>query len=426
VLRGRKRKVLSFLVAPLARGLIEEWTDGGRPATKVQKLAQQSYEQHGSSSPLAIKLLARLGNSGKFPSHCERDLLNLEVDADESIEVPEVYSAKISYKKKKAAGTQEKEHGFILPHDWICYLHKYSELFAHLFLGQPGSLEEYWRQETSWPREYRHKCSLDGEDLTKCVPYALHGDDAGVFLKEKLLIVHLHGLLPEVDSHLTKLLLTVMPYSLVIPDVTINQILGVIKWSMASLYFGVHPPTDHNGNPWPANSVRAKLGDSQALLADGFRFIWNHIEGDWKFHKEIFGLRCYQCDMMCHICGATKKDTSGRCLYTNLSPEAGWRSTYVSTAQHIASLPPGPRCPLYDLPGFSIYRIVVDSMHCVDLGICLLILGSVFLEVCLEGYFGNGSLNDRLEKLYYKYIQFCDGLKITSRLEKFTKDIQQQ
>jgi len=388
----------------------------------VQHLSKQSYDQHGRASPAAIKCLSRLGNSGQSPSSCERDLFNVQVAPDESLPIPDVYEALITYKKKKSSGTIEQLHGFILPHDWMGILYKSTSVFAAMFLGEPSDLQEFWEKERLWPTEYRHKCSLDGDNLEKCIPFALHGDDAGVFLKEKLLIVHMHGLLPALDTHLTKLLLTVMPYSLAVPERTIHEILHVIKWSMSAMYFGIHPDRDQNGDPWPAGSLREKLGIAKAEIAGGFRFIWNHIEGDWKFHKEIFNLRAYGCNLMCHICSATKKDPSGRNLYTNLGRDAGWRFTYVSTAQHIASLPDGPRCPFYDLEGFSIYRIVVDSMHAVDLGICLLILGSILVEVCIEGHFGLGSLNDRLERVYHKYLLWCEQMKITSRLEKFTKD----
>ena len=420
---GRKRKLLCLGEAPLGKELLQEWVTGIRPATSVQRLSQKSVDQEREHASPTMRNLAAIGNKGRETSHCERDLLVCKLSQRDSIETPAPYDAKIIYKRKRDMGTIKKHHSLICPHDWFSTIFLVPVLFQALFLGPPGAADEFWAHEKSWPPQYRHKFSKDGEDTTYAVPFALHGDDAGIMQKEKLLVLHMHSILPHTDGMLEKLLITVMPYAYCVPDITINELLDIVRWSMASCYFGIHPDRDHLGKPFPDKSWRKKLGDRRVPLAGGHRLTWSHIEGDWKFHKEVFHLsRNYSCNCMCHICAANKSVENPGMCYTNIQKDAEWRFTFVTTAEHLASLPADePRCPLYETEGFEIYRIYIDSMHAVDLGVNLLALGNLFLDFCLAGCFGQGSINVRLERLWQAYIKYCDDNDIQDRMERFTQ-----
>ena len=107
---GRKRKVLTLGEAPLARDLLDEWVGGERAATRVQKLAESATKGPGGNKTDTIKHLASIGHNGKNQSVCERDLLRLKLSKRDGVDMPPLYEAKISVKKKKNGQIKQQKH----------------------------------------------------------------------------------------------------------------------------------------------------------------------------------------------------------------------------------------------------------------------------------------------------------------------------
>ena len=139
------------------------------------------------------------------------------------------------------------------------------------------------------------------------IPYALHGDDAGVFNKEKVLIFSMHGILPKKFLRLQHLLIFVVGYHDIVTGITLWQYYQVIQWSCHWLYLGKHPTHDHAGRPWPPGSRREALAGTW-LTSLHERGVFCQGEGDWKFVKETFLWNAYGHNACCHLCSASKVD----------------------------------------------------------------------------------------------------------------------
>jgi hypothetical protein len=412
--------VIELSESPQATMWIQDWVKGDMPASKVRRYAAASVQEHGERSSETVRILSKIGGGGKHESKCERDLLRLQLSGEDTVPVPELYTFQTTQRSKKNTTVCiEKPHSIILPHDWLSALYKTPAVFERVITGTNAELSDFWEHERAWPDDQRLS-EVEEANRAMTAPVCVHGDDAGVFLKEKLLVLHMHPFASRHDCAVQKLLLTVMTYSLAVPGITMKQIMGVIHWSLAACYFGVHPPADHQGDDFPAGSWRAVAAAERWLLAGGWRLVLLFLEGDWKWHAELFSLRNYAMTLMCHLCDASKK--LGATVYTDCSHTAGWRSTYVTTREYLDRLGPARCSPLCKLPGWTLFKIVIDSMHCIDLGAALLLLGNMFADVCIQGYYGDGPINLRLERLHAAYIDWCDRYNIQSRLEKFTKD----
>jgi len=411
--------MLLFSEAPLAKSLLLDWSKGDTSARKVQKTANDSCRQEGDHASYTMLALRGIGKRGLQPHHCDRDLKRLKLSPTDALSVPEPYEFKVNQKKKKDEGIEEVTHYMVLPSDWLGKLHENKSVFDKLILGDPGERETFWEHEAEWPDCHRHHI----QDTAQCVPIGLHGDDAGVYLKEKLLVLQMHSLLANDDNMFQKLLITVMTYSLAIGGVTMNMILNVLKWSLASCYFGIHPPHDHLLQEWEPGTVQHRLGQARAYIANGWCLIWNHIEGDWKFHKEFWSIRHYGMLLICHWCNACKRGSEDM-VYTNIRDDAGWRRTYITTAEHLAGLRDDrTHNPMYGLPNFSLWRIFIDSMHSLELGMVQIIWGSLLTDLCMQGCYGEGSMKERLERVHHRYLQHCDTHNTTARCEKFTVEL---
>ena len=69
-------------------------------------------------------------------------------------------------------------------------------------------------------------------------------------------------------------------------------------------------------------------------LANDFRLVMEFVEGDWKWTKEAFSLNAFSKNSCCHCCRANKKVPG--LLYTDVSSDAGWRATRITTEQFLA------------------------------------------------------------------------------------------
>ena len=121
------------------------------------------------------------------------------------------------------------------------------------------------------------------------------------------------------------------------------------------------------------------------LLAGGFWGVACQVRGDWQFMSEAFGFPHWnRADHMCWMCRASgsKNDRYfGDCRVT-----AGWRRTlfsHESFLEHLHSL--GKAIPiLMDRTiGLRLDNFMVDTLHCIDLGVAAHVVGNVFFIFCI-------------------------------------------
>lgn len=201
------------------------------------------------------------------------------------------------YASKGAHSCEPLPQPFILPH----------ELFAYLMatdrskLTADGDIESFWASVSG-----QEWCAaqLEQIDPTKAIPVGLHGDDA-TNGKLKLLVFSWSGLLPRGSSASTRFLITAIPFSSIVPDVTVPEILDIITSSFAAMRAGVFP------GPFKPNEEVGHKRFEQAgkpLTQDSCNAILVDVRGDWKFHVETFGLtKSYRHQQICHVCGCAKE-----------------------------------------------------------------------------------------------------------------------
>ena len=129
----------------------------------------------------------------------------------------------------------------------------------------------------------------------------------------------------------------------------------------------------------------------------------------------------YRHDKLCRMCLATK--SAGPLQYTDFSDAALHRHVILgheSFMDVVASLPTRPA--MVDMPGFRSSRIFFDVMHLLwvngvggDLG------GSALLRLAESGFYGPGSLDERLGRCWLRCRDWLRRHKLTKiNVRKFT------
>ena len=93
----------------------------------------------------------------------------------------------------------------------------------------------------------------------------------------------------------------------------------------------------------------------------------------------IANARGYRQNFCCHRDWASK--TLAHLIFTNWAKNAFWKSTTLSHADYIAMNP--KRSVLTAVPGWRLERTRADSMHCVNLGVALLVIGNILVFLCM-------------------------------------------
>lgn len=204
------------------------------------------------------------------------------------------------YASSGSHSCQALPHPFLLPH----------EMFSALMGTDPGKvvgpdgpskLALFWDSVSNQPW-----CAAQLERINKdkAIPVGLHGDDASSG-KLKLLVFSWSGLLPRGSALSTRFLITAVPFSRIVPDETVREILEVITYSFQAMRAGTFPGPFQN----KISNTRPHLEGSH-LTADGYNAVLADVRGDWKFHVEVFGLtKSYRHQQICHLCGCLKEDT---------------------------------------------------------------------------------------------------------------------
>ena len=106
---------------------------------------------------------------------------------------------------------------------------------------------------------------------------------------------------------------------------------------------------------------------------------------------------------MCWVCAAGNEQNS----WKDFSAGAGWRGTERTHRQyleHAAAIEArgGPSLSnLFMIEGFVLESIVIDAMHCLDLGVTQHVIGNVLYEIVKCGAYGR-TIKLSLERLWAK------------------------
>ena len=184
-----------------------------------------------------------------------------------------------------------------------------------------------------------------------------------------------------------------------------------MTWAVMELQLGFYLDVDPWGRPldWHSN------GRSGAIM-DGWRGVLVCHKGDEKYIQKTYRTSHTAVSKhICVLCRASNDETTGPgMLYTCHGPQAGHRSTLLTTAEFIRDV--AGVATWTTLPGWDVAYIQHDFLHVVDLTIIPECSASALVELVDEEVFGQAStVDERLRLGYVAFIKACKQAKIRSR-----------
>lgn len=215
-----------------------------------------------------IQALATIGQWGKFKGNLERDFWKIRWSTSDVMDVPDPEYLPLTIRRNKGRSIDEIKHPIVLPSHWLHFLGKDGNVLDELSCGKDTtSILKYWDNELGWPVDQVHPwCHRPLSELSLGLPIAFHGDDVGVYEKEKYLVLSLHFVLPQATRN-RSLIVTVLQYSSIIPGITLNQVYEALAQDLISAYDGVFSTKLVDGSRIPRRHWTYNLQGSK--IVDG-------------------------------------------------------------------------------------------------------------------------------------------------------------
>ena len=159
---------------------------------------------------------------------------------------------------------------------------------------------------------------------------------------------------------------------------SLQEIFGVISWSMQCLLRGRSPSSRHDGSAWTREDLEHRMPRDQDIPQAAL----TQIRGDWEWLESCFRIRSVNAQICCWMCDTTK--SPGPNCFHDFTPTAAHRATAITHEQYITACAVEGQSPSTILrsPGARMDYLAVDSMHAADLGCFQDALGSLFyLEI---------------------------------------------
>ena len=360
----------------------DTFISGDLTATRTQRLVQKAQ----NAGAKGAEALALTGKSGQIPGNVARDMRRVALKHSHW---PRCYYATIPVWDPRTETQVERLHPFLLPHEWLakaCDICDFSAVLADV--GNHPEIASHIQQVAMGL----------GSPCGEFIPLGLHCDGvpfgSQVFYSDSLELFTLN--------------LPCGPFGMRIPfssaqknhlvkHETFNAILQVLAWSLKHLAWGTFPTSRHDGTPFAKGEIwRSTLGSKlrpvKALLVE--------IRADWVALKQVFQFPQQNENAgICWMCHATPSDIR------DSSASAAWRTHRKTAVSFHHQLKETEKfCPLWSVPGVSCKVVVVDWLHCADIGVTADILGNILLEL-VDAVAGAG---DRQVKMVSLWRQICD------------------
>ena len=214
--------------------------------------------------------------------HAERDLHQWERKQPWSQLVPEPFEYDVSYLRSDGVGTYKSKHCALLPHEMFHTLFLNApEVFHYLFVGGAGNLAAWWghTQDTDPDFVRDHPGCLETAPEFR-VPIGMHGDDAGLFEHEKVLVFSWNSVAVERSTIDNRILFGTLAYSKIIPGLTLYEFYDVFVWSLNALSYGRFPSVDHKGKKFDESYYPWRAAMAGQALAGDFVGLWSEFRGE--------------------------------------------------------------------------------------------------------------------------------------------------
>jgi len=192
---------------------------------------------------------------------------------------------------------------------------------------------------------------------------------------------------------------------------TLDPIIEIFVWSMKCTARGQWPMTRHDGSAWQRTD-KSRCNKVGPLLFFALLF---QSRGDWSWYKELFGFPSWISKSICWRCQATQ-DT-----FKNHTRNSPWRTARLTGIEfaHLQTQAGITRSPLFLCPYFCLWMVIVDVLHCLDLGVAQDVLGNLFWEV--QKYLMPGrTIKQRIKVLWHRLQEYYAIAQPTSQTQALT------
>ena len=375
------------------------------PSTGGSVRQMQQLSQHilgaCDNVPQHVRELAMLPDN----SHRERDLHRWAKRQPWRQLLPPAFEFDIPF-TRDGIHEEFRPHAAFLPHETFASLAHWPELFNELLCGDAHNLEAFWGASAS-PWLERHPVPQVSTRPSMRVPLGIHGDDAGLFAAQKVLVLAWGSVAVERLTLDSRILFSAISYGNIVAKKTLAVLYTVLVWSLNCMAIGEFPYCDHNGRPFSAEYCPDRFAKAGQPLAGGWLGIWSELRGDWKWQAEALNLKQHWgTNFCCHLCRAHKRIR--RLLYTHFGRNSLLRRTHISYHRFRDQYEIDPqRSPLLAIIGFDIWRCWPDAMHLLDLGLYQFIVASCMFELAIQGVWGGASREERFFSAHVEYVAWC-------------------
>ena len=153
----------------------------------------------------------------------------------------------------------------------------------------------------------------------------------------------------------------------------------------------------------------------------GCKALLQQCRGDWMWYAELFSFPRWNANWMCWLCQASKDN------YKDFRNNACWRKERLTPRQFFAKLEAQgiSPSPLFQAIGFSLLMVMIDVLHCMDLGCSQDILGNIFWEAMPIVCKGR-SQKAQVEDLWGRIRQYYKEFQPTTTLQVLTLEMVRQ
>lgn len=337
----------------------DAFLSGDVSAMRLQRLVSSAT----NAGAKGAEDIAKTGKSGAIKGNTHRDISRA---LRKGSLWPNFYYTNIPLWDVKQECLVMKAHPFLLPHEWLAKatsLCDFSNVLADV-ANHAGIAAHIQKIAAGL-----------GSPMSDFIPLGLHCDGvpfgSQVFYSDSLELFSLNLPCGHVGMRIP--FTSVQKNHLVKHD-TFNAILEVLAWSLKHLALGIHPTCRHDGGPFgPGEHFRSSFGmhfkPAKALLVE--------VRADWVALKQVFQFPQQNENAgICWMCSATPQS------FRDCKESAAWRHARLTAMSfHLQLKLQGKQCPLWSVPGVSCSIVVVDWLHCADLGVTADIMGNILLEL---------------------------------------------
>ena len=288
--------------------------------------AQEDAHLSGAAGASGVGCIAKVGNHGKAPQNCARDIKRLVA---RGAPAPEPYMVTIPVTDPKTNKVVEVEHPVLLPHEMMAYI------ISTGVASVVDLADVAHRTDQTLDNHKKKFCAAHGLPEGTCIPIGFHGDGVPFQKsthKNSSTEVYSWNFLCDRDgkrylfANIHKDFLCKCGCS---GRCTMEPLFAVFVWSMQILFGGLHPRERHDGAP--LDPARAKLAGRSL----GFHALLMQARGDWQWYNQVFQFPSWAAGQVCWRCKASQE---GRLAYWHCGPTAAWRRARYARGEFVCKL----------------------------------------------------------------------------------------